>query len=142
MPSSVTRRHAAMLLGGAAALIASPARAIVKRMGPCPIVSPIDAITNRLLDHTPEIATYAGVPASTGGRPMARRMDDYSPEGEEQWRGALGEAGIAIEQIDCSGDPLGQLRLKVAVRESAVMPFRNRRSNEPMKLLPSVNASE
>jgi len=113
MPSSVTRRHAAMLLGGAAALIASPARAIVKRMGPCPIVSPIDAITNRLLDHTPEIATYAGVPASTGGRPMARRMDDYSPEGEEQWRGALGEAGIAIEQIDCSGDPLGQLRLKV-----------------------------
>ena len=32
--------------------------------------------------------------------------------------------------------------LKVPVRVSTVMPFRNSRSNEPMKLPPCVNASE
>ncbi|MET0376239.1 MAG: DUF885 domain-containing protein [Rhizorhabdus sp.] len=67
-----------------------------------------------LLDHTPETAIYGGVPGASGGGAFARRMDDYSPAGEEAWRGALGEAGVAIEQIDCSGDPLGQLRLKIA----------------------------
>ena len=114
MPTSVTRRQATILLAGGAALTASSIRATVKRAGPCPIVNPLDAITDRLLEHTPEIGTYSGVPASTGGRPMARRMDDYSPVGEEAWRSALGEAGIAIEHIPCSGDPLGRLRLKVS----------------------------
>ncbi|RYD94660.1 MAG: DUF885 domain-containing protein, partial [Sphingomonadales bacterium] len=91
-----------------------PAIAGPKRPGPCPIVTPVDAITMRLLDHTPEIATYGGGPGSMGGGPLARRMDDYSPEGEEAWRTALGEAGVAIERIDCSGDPLGALRLRIS----------------------------
>jgi len=67
-----------------------------------------------LLDHSPEIATYGGVPGSADGGRFARRMDDYSPQGEEAWRAALGEAGIAIERVDCAGDSLGALRLKIA----------------------------
>lgn len=117
--SACSRRHFALLLGSAALVPAIiPTRPAAaenpKRPGPCPIVTPIDAITDDLLSHTPETGTYGGVPASLGGGPLARRIDDYSPEGEEAWRGALGEAGIAIETIDCSGDALGQLRLKIA----------------------------
>jgi uncharacterized protein (DUF885 family) len=109
----VSRRDvAAMLAGGT---IAAAAPAIASRRPPaCPITSPLDAIADTLLDHTPEIGTYGGVPASLGGGPLARRMDDYSPEGEEGWRTAIGEAGIAIEKIGCAGDPLGELRLKIA----------------------------
>ncbi len=67
-----------------------------------------------LLERTPETAVYGGVPGSSDGGAFARRMDDYSPRGEEAWRTSLGEAGVAIEGIDCAGDPLGQLRLKIA----------------------------
>ncbi len=114
MPTPVTRREATSLLAFGATFAASPLSAATKRAGPCPIVSPLDAITNNLLDHTPEIGTYGGVAGSLGGGPFARRMDDYSPEGEESWRRALGEAGVAIEKIDCEGDPLGALRVKIA----------------------------
>ena len=112
MVPSFSRRQFAFLLGSAA--IALPANAGPKRPGPCPIVTPVDAITMGLLEHSPEIATYGGVSGSTGGGPFARRMDDYSPRGEEAWRTALGEAGVAIERIDCSGDPLGKLRLRIS----------------------------
>jgi len=109
-----SRRQFAALLASAAIAPALPASAGPKRPGPCPIVTPIDAITDTLLTHTPEIATYGGVAGSINGGPLARRMDDYSPEGEEAWRTALGEAGIALERIDCSGDPLGALRLRIS----------------------------
>lgn len=116
--SPISRRRFGLLLGAAAVApalpAAPPAPAPPKRSGPCPIGTPLDAVTLKLLRHTPEIATYGGVAGSGAGGPYSRRMDDYSPEGEEAWRGALGEAGIAIEQIECEGDPLGQLRLKIA----------------------------
>ncbi|SDD37089.1 Uncharacterized conserved protein, DUF885 familyt [Sphingomonas sp. YR710] len=109
----VSRRDVAGMLAGGA--IAATAPAIAGRRPPaCPITNPLDAIADTLLDHTPEIGTYGGVPASLGGGPLARRMDDYSPEGEESWRTAIGEAGIAIEKIGCTADPLGELRLKIA----------------------------
>ena len=114
MASALSRRQFAVLLGSAAIAPALPALAAPKRAGPCPIVTPIDAITETLLDHIPETGVYGGVGRSVGGGPLARRMDDYSPEGEEAWRGALGEAGVAIEQIECRGDPLSALRLKIA----------------------------
>ena len=114
MGPDFSRRQFAMLLGSAAIAQAVPAGADTRRFGPCPITTPIDLITDNLLEHTPEIGTYGGVSASTGGGPLARRMDDYSPRGEEAWRTALGEAGIAIERIDCLGDPLGRLRLRIA----------------------------
>lgn len=115
MPSNLSRREFGLVLGGAAILPLLPAAAAdPKRTGPCPIVTPIDAVTDTLLDHTPETGTYGGVPGSIDGGPLARRMDDYSPAGEEAWRTALGEAGVAIERIDCSGDPLGALRLRIA----------------------------
>lgn len=119
MASALSRRRFGLLLGAAAIvpvipLPAAPASPAPRRLGPCPITTPLDSITLGLMEHTPEIATYGGVTGSGGGGPLARRMDDYSPEGEEAWRTALGEAGIAIERIECGGDPLGQLRLKIA----------------------------
>ncbi|MET0375139.1 MAG: DUF885 domain-containing protein [Rhizorhabdus sp.] len=115
MASVLSRRQFALLLGSAAIAPALPAVAAApKRPGPCPIVTPVDALTEGLLDHTPETGVYGGVARSAGGGALARRMDDYSPQGEEAWRSALGEAGIAIEQIECGGDPLGALRLKIA----------------------------
>jgi len=114
--SPISRRRFGLLLGAAAVTPPLPAAppASPKRPGPCPIGTPLDAITLKLLRHTPETATYGGVAGSGAGGPYSRRMDDYSPEGEEAWRDALGEAGIAIEQTECDGDPLGALRLKVA----------------------------
>jgi uncharacterized protein (DUF885 family) len=121
--SVLSRRRFGLLLGASAiapvlpaTLAAPPAAkpAPPKRPGPCPITTPVDAITLKLLRHTPEIATYGGVVGSAAGGPFARSMDDYSPEGEEAWRTALSEAGIAIERIDCEDDRLGQLRLKIA----------------------------
>jgi uncharacterized protein (DUF885 family) len=116
MASALSRRRFGLLLGAAAivpsASLSSPPHP--KRPGPCPITTPIDAVTMALMAHTPEIATYGGVAGSGDGGRFARRMDDYSPRGEEAWRTALGEAGVAIERIDCSGDPLGRLRLKIA----------------------------
>src|SRR6266436_6056813 len=95
-----SRRQFSLLLGSAAIVPALPASAGPEPPGSCPIVTPIDAATQALLEHTPEIATYGGVPGSADGGPFARRMDDYSPRGEEAWRTALGETGIAIERID------------------------------------------
>ncbi|KKC27499.1 DUF885 domain-containing protein [Sphingomonas sp. SRS2] len=115
MASVFSRRQFTVLLGSSAIAPALPAAAArPKRPGPCPIVTPIDTITEHLLDHTPETGVYGGVARSAGGGALARRMDDYSPRGEEAWRSALGEAGIAIEQIECRGDPLSALRLKIA----------------------------
>lgn len=114
MASLLSRRQFGFLFGSAAIAPAHSAGAGSRRSGPCPILTPIDAIAMTLLEHTPEIATYGGVSASLGGGPLGRRMDDYSPEGEEAWRAALGEAGVAIERIDCKGDPLGSLRLRIS----------------------------
>jgi len=116
--SAITRRRFGLLLGASAILPALPAAGAApgnpRRPGPCPITTPIDALTLKLLRHTPETATYGGVIGSAAGGPFARTMDDYSPEGEEAWRSALGEGGVALEQIDCEHDRLGQLRLKIA----------------------------
>ena len=114
MASAVSRRQFGFFLGSAAILRALPAAAGGARAGPCPMVTPIDTITETLLDHTPETGTYAGAERAAGGGPLARRMDDYSPRGEEAWRTALGEAGIAIERLGCNGDPIGTLRLRIA----------------------------
>jgi len=114
MAPAVSRRQFGYLIGSAAIVPALPASASPHRPGPCPIITPIDAITDDLLDHTPETGSYGGVPRSAGGGPLARRMDDYSPEGEAAWRAALGAAGLAIGRIDCSGDALGTLRLRIA----------------------------
>jgi len=110
----LSRRRFGLLLGAAAIVPPAPAGAGPRSPAPCPILTPIDAISDTLLEHTPEMGVYGGVPGATGGGPLARRMDDYSPEGEEAWRGALGEAGVAIERIDCAGDSLGALRLRIA----------------------------
>ena len=115
MASALSRRQFAVLLGSAAIAPALPALAGgPKRPGPCPIVTPIDAITEALLDHIPETGVYGGVARAAAGDVLARRMDDYSPQGEEAWRSALGEAGVAIERIECRGDLLSALRLKTA----------------------------
>ncbi len=113
--TACSRRQAARLLGGAAIMaLVPPARAHSGPPLPCSIIDPLDRVAEKLLALTPETATYGGLPGSLDGGPLARRMDDYSPEGEEAWRTAIGEAGIAIEAIGCTGDPLGELRLKIS----------------------------
>jgi uncharacterized protein (DUF885 family) len=115
LPTQFSRRQAALMLGGAAiAPATTPLFGAIRKAPPCPITNPLDTICDRVLEQTPEIATYGGVPTALNGGRLARRMDDYSPEGEEAWRTTLAEAGIAIEQIGCSGDPLSELRLKIS----------------------------
>jgi uncharacterized protein (DUF885 family) len=115
MAKRASRREFTALLGGGAIMAAiAPVRIMARKPPPCPIINPLDAIADKLLAHTPEIGTYGGVPASLNGGSFARRIDDYAPEGEEAWRAAMREAGIAIEQIECDDDPSGQLRLKIA----------------------------
>ena len=111
METGVTRREAAaMLTGGLAA--ASAARAAPPL--PCPIGTPLDAIANRLLAHTPETAVYNGTADALDGGPLARRLDDYSPAGEAAWRQALREARDAASALSCVGDPVGALHLATA----------------------------
>ena len=116
-PAPILSRRRFTALAGATSITAMVpwfAAVASNRPGPCPIQTPLDHVADILLEQTPETATYSGVPGALGGGPLARRMDDYSPAGEESWRAALGEAGIAIEAIRCSGDRLSEVRLAVA----------------------------
>jgi uncharacterized protein (DUF885 family) len=106
-----TRRETMAVLAGAAL---APAAVAAKPAPPCPVTIPLDALTEKLLAHLPEIATYNGVAAATGGGPLARRMDDYSPAGEAAWRAALKEAEAALTGMSCDSGHAGALRLDVA----------------------------
>ncbi|WP_156678376.1 DUF885 domain-containing protein [Sphingomonas profundi] len=110
-----TRREAVAAIGGAGlAALLPPGPAPAAAPPPCPIRTPLDAIANRLLALTPEAGVYAGVPAALDGGPLARRMDDYSPEGEAMWRAALLGARADLTRIACAGDANAALDLATA----------------------------
>ena len=108
-----TRREAIGAIGllGSAALLPSPAPAAPPLR--CPIVTPLDAIADRLLGQTPEAGVYAGVPGALNGGPLARAMDDYSPAGEAALRTALRTARADVAKLACA-DADGALDLATA----------------------------
>jgi uncharacterized protein (DUF885 family) len=108
-----TRRETMAMLAGGAAL-APFASAGARPAPPCPITAPLDSLTERLLVHLPEIATYNGVTAAVNGGPLSRRMDDYSPAGEAAWRAALREMEAKLGTMRCESGHLGALRLDIA----------------------------
>jgi uncharacterized protein (DUF885 family) len=97
-----------------AAAAAATAVGATKRAPPCPVATPINAVTEILLAHLPESATYVGTAGALDGGPLARRMDDRSPEGEAHWRAALAEARDALAMQSCGTGGEGALRLDVA----------------------------
>lgn len=96
----LTRRA---MLGGlmAAPLLARPFAATAEAATEAPA---LDAIMDRLFLHMPELAVYNGVEAATGGGPLQRRLDDYSPAGEAALRAALREARDKLPAIDAPDD--------------------------------------
>lgn len=120
--SALSRRRFGLLLGASAFASVLPARlaaadaapAASKRPGPCPITTPLDAITLKLLRHTPETAIYGGLPGAADGGAFSHAMDDFSPSGEAAWRSAIGDAARDIAGLTCQSDALGALRLRIA----------------------------
>ena len=111
MDDGLTRREAVAMLA-ASALVAPAARGAPAL--PCPIGTPLNAVANTLLGHTPETAVYNGTADALDGGPLARRMDDYSPQGEIAWRNALGDARASVAALTCANDATGTLHLAIA----------------------------
>jgi uncharacterized protein (DUF885 family) len=118
-----TRRETMAILAGATALVAArrPMKkprprlhALPRRTVPCPILEPLDAVADKLLAHLPETAVYNGTAGALDGGPLGRRMDDYSPAGEGEWRSTLKEAQANLGALSCTGDARATLRLDVA----------------------------
>ncbi|RHW17240.1 DUF885 domain-containing protein [Sphingomonas gilva] len=98
-PAPFTRRTA--MLGGVALSALPLARLSAQQRTP----SPLDATADRLLPLFPETATYNGVPGSTDGGPLSRRMDDWSPAGEQARRSALAAEAQRLAAVRI-GDPV------------------------------------
>ena len=117
------------MIGGALVVTAFASRAAAKPPPPCPLATPLDGIADDLLALMPEAATNAGVLAAQDGGPLARRMDDYSPEGEAARRAALAIARDRLAPLSCAEDPVGALNLDIAralianANRSAQVPY-------------------
>ncbi len=74
-----------MALGGIGTLAASPVLARKPRRPPVD-ATPFEAIGAKLLGQLRETATYNGTADALDGGPLARKLDDYSPAGEEALR--------------------------------------------------------
>jgi uncharacterized protein (DUF885 family) len=102
---------------GLASLVAAPGEAVVRRKRkarakipartlPPPMVGPFEDIAANLLSNLRETACYNGTPDALNGGPLARKLDDYSPEGEATLRGTY-QAGrdllMRIRMTSASG---------------------------------------
>ena len=106
---TITRRTA---IAGLAVALAGPAQARKKKPIP-PEPSPFDAIADKLLGHFRETGCYNGVPAALDGGPLARALDDYSPQGEAAARGELAAARDLLARIRLRGDGQAATHLSV-----------------------------
>ena len=106
---TITRRTA---IAGLAVALAGPAHARKKKPIP-PEPSPFDAIADKLLGHFRETGCYNGVPAALDGGPLARALDDYSPQGEAAARGELAAARDLLARIRLRGDGQAATHLSV-----------------------------
>lgn len=109
---TTTRRET--IVGLCAAGISAAPAAEAARPLACPLRTPLDAVADRILAETPESGVFAGVPAAMDGGPLARRIDDYSPAGEERLRRALRAAGRDLAGLSCTDDADGALDLAIA----------------------------
>ena len=82
---------------------AAPALARVKRLPP-PSIGPIEVITEKILARYPESAVYNGTPGAIDGGSLARRFDDYSPDGEATTRAELQSAQKLVAGIRIVAD--------------------------------------
>ena len=131
MNGGMTRRQGLGLLAGAgvAALLSRARPLAAKPVAPCAIAVPLEGVTDRLLAHVPETATYNSVPQSLDGGPLAALMDDYTPAGESAWRAALATEAEALARLDCPTDAAATLHLDIARaivengRRSAAIPY-------------------
>lgn len=73
---------------------------------------------DRLLALLPEVATYNGAEASLNGGPLARRMADYSPAGEQALRDGTAASQARIAALDCA--PGSRDALHAAVSEAVL----------------------
>ena len=85
-------------MGYVAAFVTSPAlakakkrrRAHAKPKSPkslmLPTIGPFDDLANKILHHLRETACYAGTPDALDGGPLARSLNDYSPDAEATLR--------------------------------------------------------
>jgi uncharacterized protein (DUF885 family) len=119
----ITRRG---IIGALAALWAMPAlakRRKVRRARPrvrTPSQPPplpdtstgiFDQIADKLLGHLRETAVYGGTPGALNGGPLARSLDDYSPEGEAALRTELQAARDVLARVKLASNATTSLRL-------------------------------
>ena len=91
------------MIAALALTTAAPALARVKRL-PAPTVGPVEAITEKILVRYPESAVYNGTPGALDGGSLARRFDDYSPDGEATTRTELQSAQKLLAGIRVAAD--------------------------------------
>ncbi len=105
----VTRRSS---VAGIAAALAMPALARRSPKGPVAVgAGPFNDIANGLLGHLREMGCYNGVPLSLDGGPLAKTLDDYSPDGEHALRA----------ELKSSRDLLMRIRIKMDERTAGYL---------------------
>jgi uncharacterized protein (DUF885 family) len=116
-----------VIVGAMIALWTTPALAArrkIRRARPKPQVKPtplppanapsnevIDQIADKLLSHLRETAVYSGSAGALNGGPLARSLDDYSPEGEAALRAELQAGADLLAQIRPTPSATNSLQL-------------------------------
>ncbi|QLC24332.1 DUF885 domain-containing protein [Parasphingopyxis algicola] len=83
---------------------------------------------DRLLALLPEVATYNGTEAALDGGPLARRLNDYSPAGEQALREGTAASRARIAALDC---PRGSRDALHAAVSEAVLANAQRSASIP-----------
>jgi uncharacterized protein (DUF885 family) len=107
----ISRRDVLTMLSGSAGLAFLAPVAYAES---CELLPTLTKVADTLLECLPEVGVYNGVPAALDGGPLARRMDDWSPAGEDHYRRTLSEAAQSLTEPSCPTDPAGSLRLATA----------------------------
>ncbi len=93
------------LIAALSATAAAPLAAQRRKRPPLPLApAPFADIADRLLAHLRESAVYNGTPGALDGGALARRMDDYSPAGEEACRAEMRAAQTKLATIRIAGN--------------------------------------
>ncbi|MBV8574530.1 MAG: DUF885 domain-containing protein [Acetobacteraceae bacterium] len=107
----ISRRDVLTMGSGAAALAFLPPAIGAEA---CDLSATLGKVADTLLECLPEVGVYYGVPAALEGGPLARRMDDWSPAGQDHYRRALSEMAQSLVESSCPADPAGSLQLATA----------------------------